>query len=399
MSEEKQLAFETRALHCDGHGKPMHAHVWPIFQTSSFVFDSPEHGRALFAGEQQGHIYSRLGNPTVEALENTVKELEGGHASFAFGSGMGAITCSTMPFLHAGEHIIVGDTLYGCTVDLFHEHFHQYALEVTAVDTSSMDAIKSAWKPNTKMIYLETPANPTNKISDIGEIAKFAHERNALVVVDGTFSSPYFLKPLKLGADMALHSVTKYISGHGDVVAGVLTVTTEDQAKICRGWRKVTGGLLGPQDAFLVLRGIRTLQIRMERIQQTALTLAKWLHDHPAIEKVNHPGLEDFPGHDIAMKQMSGVGGTFSFTMRGGYEAAKRLLEEVKICTVCVSLGSVDTLIEHPASMTHACVPEELMIKQGLTKNMVRISVGLENVEDLKADLAQALEKCEKPKA
>lgn len=262
-----------------------------------------------------------------------------------------------------------------------------------------MEEIQKAFKPNTKVVYLETPGNPTNKISDIAAISKIAHEHHALVVVDNTFNSPYFQKPLKLGADMVVHSATKYIGGHSDVVGGVLITTTDEQTKAVLNWRKVAGSIMGPFDAFLLTRGMKTLNIRMEAIQSNALEVAEWLEKRPEIEKVYHPGLKSFGHmHEVAEKQMSGYGGTFSFTMKGGFEAAKRLLEEVKLMTVCVSLGSVDTMIQHPASMTHASVPEDLMKKQGLTKNMIRVSIGIESAKDIIADFAQAFDNLNKAK-
>ncbi|KAK2962730.1 methionine gamma-lyase [Blattamonas nauphoetae] len=385
--------FATVAAHADGHDKPMHSHTWPIFQTSSFVFDSPEHGARLFAGEESGHIYSRLGNPTVEAFERVMSQLEEGDRTCAFSSGMATIMHCTMPFLKSGDDMICGDTLYGCTVDLFQEHFPHYNISVTVVDTSDIAQIQAALKPNTKLIFLETPANPTNKITSLKKVSELAHKHGAIVAVDATFASPYFIKPLALGADISMHSLTKYVNGHGDVVGGCLTLKNPDLIQKVLKFRKVHGGILAPLDAFLVLRGVRTLACRMERIQATGRSVATYLRNHPKITRVLYPGFEDAPGHEIVKDEMTGVGGTFSFIMKGGYDAAKKLLEEVKICTVAVSLGSFDTLIEHPASMTHACVSEELMAKQGLTRDLVRISVGLEDDKDIIQDLAQALDK------
>lgn len=389
----ENLSFESRVLHAEGHDYPYHTHTFPIFQTSAFIFDSPEHGRALFAGEVPGHIYSRLANPTVETLEKMLANLEQGKFGLCFGSGMSATMCATMPFLKNGDSMIIGDTLYGCTVDLFIEHYPKYGIETIPTDTSSIASVKAAIRPNTRIIYLETPANPTNKVSDIEEISKIAREINAMVIVDSTFASPYFQKPLTKGADIVLHSMTKYIGGHGDLIAGCLVMNSEDMCKKIASFRKVQGGILGPFDAFLVLRGIRTLPIRMDRIQENSMKVARYLQQHKAIEKVLYPGLDEFVGREIIRKQMSGVGGTFSFTMKGGYEAAKRLLENVRLMVVAVSLGTCDTLIQHPASMTHACVPEDLMKKQGLTPNMIRISVGLENPDEIIQDFEQAFAK------
>ena len=283
--------------------------------------------------------------------------------------------------------------MYGCTVSLFDHYFRHFGIEVTFCDTSDLEKVIAVWKENTKMIYLETPANPTCKISDIRGIAEFAHEKGARMVVDGTFTTPIFMRPLELGADIVVHSITKYINGHGDVVGGVSTAKTADDINQIKAFRKDFGSLMSPMDAFLCLRGVKTLPMRMKQHMENGLAVAKYLEKHEKIVKVNHPGLESFAAHELAMKQMYGFGSTFSFEMKS-FEAAKTLMEKVKLCTLAVSLGCVDTLIEHPASMTHAAVPEDLMRKQGITPEMVRISVGVEVVDDIIADLEQALAQC-----
>lgn len=384
--------ISTVLLHPKGD-HVLHSHAYPIFQTSTFCFDSTQQGADLFMGKGEGHIYTRLGNPTVEQFEEMVRSIEGAAGSAAFGSGMGAISSSTLAFLQSGDHLIAGDTLYGCTVSLFNHWAPRFGIQVDFVDTSDVEKVKAAWKPNTKMIYIESPANPTCKISDIRGIAQFAHEHGARMVVDGTFTSPYFLKPLELGADICLHSVTKYINGHGDVVGGVASAKTKEDIDTIKFYRKDNGSLMAPMDAFLCARGLKTLPMRMQLHMENGLKVAQFLENHPKVVKVNHPGLESFPGHDLAMKQMSGFGSTFSFEMKT-FEAAKKLMEHVKVCTLAVSLGCVDTLIEHPASMTHAAVPEDIMRKQGITPEMVRISVGIEKAEDIINDLKQALELC-----
>ena len=387
-----QSDVQTKLLH-PHTGHPWNSHAFPIFQTSTFIFDSTQQGADLFMGKGQGFIYSRLGNPTVELYEEMVRDLEGAAGTCAFGSGMGAIHCSTFPFLKAGDHLITGDTLYGCTVNLFENWAPRFGIEISFIDTSSVDEIKKAWKENTKMVYIETPANPTCKVSDIVSISALCKEKGAKLVVDGTFTSPYYLKALELGADIALHSITKYMNGHGDVVGGVSSCKNIEDYKTMREFRKDTGAIMGPMDAFLCIRGLKTLPLRMEIHMQNGIKVAKFLESHPKVKKVNHPWLESFKGHDIAVKQMKGCGSTFSFEMQS-FDAAKKLLEGLKVCSLAVSLGALDTLIEHPASMTHASVPEELMKKQGLTKELVRISVGIEKVDDIIADLKQALEKC-----
>ena len=389
---KEQQNIQTKILHPHSE-HPLNSHTFPIFQTSTFVFNSTQHGADLFMGKGEGHIYSRLGNPTVELYEKMIRDLEGGAGTCAFGSGMGAINSSTFSFLKAGDHLIAGDTLYGCTVSLFEYWAPRFGIEVSFVDTSSIDEIKKFWKENTKMVYIETPANPTCKITDIEAVSLICKEKGAKLVVDATFSSVYYLRPLELGADISLHSITKYMNGHGDVVGGVSTCKNIEDYNQMKLFRKDAGSLMAPMDAFLCIRGLKTLPLRMEAHMKNGIKVAEFLEKHPKVKKVNHPWLQSFKGNDIAMKQMKGCGSTFSFEMKS-FESAKKLLEGLKICSLAVSLGTLDTLIEHPASMTHAAVPEELMKKQGLTRELVRISVGIENIDDIIADLKQALDKC-----
>ena len=390
MSSE-QLDIQTKLLHPHSE-HPMNSHVFPIFQSSTFVFNSTQHGADLFMGKGEGYIYSRLGNPTVEVYEEMVRDLEGAAGALAFGSGMAAITASIFPFLQSGDHVVAGDTLYGGTVSLLEKWAPRYGIQVSFVDTSIVDEVKKAWKDNTKMVYLETPGNPTCKVSDIITISAICKEKGAKLVVDATFTSPYYLKPLDLGADISLHSITKYMNGHGDVVGGVSSSKTIEDFKTMRSFRKDVGSVMAPMDAFLCIRGLKTLPMRMEIHMQNGIKVAKFLEGHPKVKIVHHPWLESFKGHDIAVKQMKGCGSTFSFEMES-FEAAKKLLEGLKVISLAVSLGTLDTLFEHPASMTHASVPEDLMKKQGLTKELVRISVGVEKIDDIIADLKQALEK------
>jgi len=389
--ESRPQGFMTRALHAEGHGKPLFAHTMPIFQTSTFAFESPEQGADLFAGRRRGHIYTRIGNPTVEAYERVVAALEGAEEAVAYASGMAAIFGTLMSQVKAGDHIVSGDTLYGPTINLIGSLMARYGIESTFVDTSDLSAIEKALKPNTRVLFLETPANPTCRITDIRAAAALAHRIGAIVVVDATFASPYFQQTLALGADVSLHSTTKFINGHGDVVGGVVATSAERAAAI-RKFRTDAGACPSPMDAFLSLRGLRTLGLRMERHNANALEVARFLRDHPKVSRVYFHGLPDDPGHAVALKQMSGFGATFAFDMRGGYDAAKRLLKGIHVMTLAVSLGTLDTLIQHPASMTHASVPPEIMRRQGLTPEMVRIHVGLEDPADLIADLAAALE-------
>jgi cystathionine gamma-synthase len=307
----------------------MNSHVFPIFQSSTFVFNSTQHGADLFMGKGEGYIYSRLGNPTVEVYEEMVRDLEGAAGALAFGSGMAAITASIFPFLQSGDHVVAGDTLYGGTVSLLEKWAPRYGIQVSFVDTSIVDEVKKAWKDNTKMVYLETPGNPTCKVSDIITISAICKEKGAKLVVDATFTSPYYLKPLDLGADISLHSITKYMNGHGDVVGGVSSSKTIEDYKTMRSFRKDVGSVMAPMDAFLCIRGLKTLPMRMEIHMQNGIKVAKFLEGHPKVKIVHHPWLESFKGHDIAVKQMKGCGSTFSFEMES-FEAAKKIIRRIK---------------------------------------------------------------------
>jgi cystathionine gamma-synthase len=389
--ESGELGFTTRALHAEGHIEAQHAHTVPIFQTSTFVFDSPEHGAALFAQREAGHIYTRIGNPTVEAFERVVASLEGGETSVAFASGMATIFASLMSALKAGDHVVAGDTLYGPSVNLIGKTLAGYGIESTFVDSSDYAAIERALRPNTRVLFLETPANPTCRVTEIRRASEIARRASVLTFVDATFATPYFLRPLELGADIALHSTTKFINGHADVVGGIATGSAARMA-VVRKFRTDTGACPGPFDAWLSLRGVRTLALRMERHNANALRVADFLQRHPKVSRVYFHGLPGDPGHAAALREMSGFGATFSFDMAGGFEAAKRLLKHIRLMTLAVSLGTLDTLIQHPASMTHASLSEEMMRRQGLTPEMVRIHVGLEDEQDILADLSRALD-------
>lgn len=383
--------FTTRQLHADGQQKPLNAHAMPLFLTSTFSFDSPEAGADLFLGRRAGHIYSRVGNPTVEALEQVIANLENGEAAVAFGSGMAAIHASLLSILKAGDHVICGEVLYSPSLRLITERLADLGITSTVVDTSNEQAVRDAIRDKTKVIFFETPANPTCKITDIRAIAELARPKGILTIVDNTFSSPYFQRPLDHGADISLHSATKYLNGHGDVIGGIVVARSELAAMI-RTYRRDTGGILSPFDAYLLLRGIRTLSLRMLRHHDNAMKLFEFLSSVPKVGKLYYPGDPQFPGHHVAARQMTGFGGCFSFELADGFEAATRLLSKLKLCTLAVSLGTVDTLIEHPASMTHVATPKDIMERQGITSGLVRISVGCEDIEDVIADLEDALE-------
>lgn len=393
--EMKKIGLGTTAIH-SGTVKNLYGTLAvPIYQTSTFIFDSAEQGGKRFALEEAGYIYTRLGNPTTTVLEEKIAALEEGEAAVAMSSGMGAISSTLWTILKAGDHIVTDKTLYGCTFALMCHGLTRFGVEVSFVDTSNLEEVKNAMKENTRVVYLETPANPNLKIVDLEEISKIAHTNsNTLVVVDNTFATPYIQKPLKLGVDIVVHSVTKYLNGHGDVIAGLVVTnkTLADQIRFI-GLKDMTGAVLGPQDAYYIVRGMKTFEIRMERHCKNAKVVAEFLDKHPKIEKVYYPGLETHEGYNIVKKQMKDFGGMISFELKGGYEAGKTLLNNLKLCSLAVSLGDTETLIQHPASMTHSPYTKEEREAAGITDGLVRLSVGLGNVEDIIADLEQGLEK------
>ena len=391
----KKCGLGTTAIHAGTLKNLYGTLAMPIYQTSTFIFDSAEQGGRRFALEEAGYIYTRLGNPTTTVLENKIAVLEEGEAGVAMSSGMGAISSTLWTVLKAGDHIVTDKTLYGCTFALMSHGLTKFGIDVTFVDTSNLDEVKNAMKENTRVVYLETPANPNLKIVDLEALSKLAHTNpNTLVIVDNTFATPYMQKPLKLGADIVVHSVTKYINGHGDVIAG-LVITNKELADQIRfvGLKDMTGAVLGPQDAYYIIRGMKTFEIRMERHCANAKKVVEFLNKHPKIEKVYYPGLETHPGYEIAKKQMKDFGAMISFELKGGFEAGKTLLNNLKLCSLAVSLGDTETLIQHPASMTHSPYTKEEREAAGITDGLVRLSVGLENVEDIIADLEQGLEK------
>jgi cystathionine gamma-lyase len=376
--------FETRAVHagCDpdpGTG----AIMTPIFQTSTYVQESP--------GKHKGYDYSRTRNPTRVALEKNIASLEEGCYGIAFSSGMAAVT-SIVQLLDSGDHVICCDDVYGGTFRLFEQVLKRYRLECDFIDMSAPHSLERHIQGNTRLVWIESPSNPLLKCIDIETISKITRKYHILMAVDNTFATPFFQKPLNLGADIVMHSTTKYLNGHSDVIGGA--VVTNDQAihEKLRFLQNAVGAVPGPFDCFLVLRGIKTLAVRMERHQENATRIARFLEEHPRVRKTIYPGLETHPDHEIAEKQMSGYGGIITFFIKGGSEAAKNFLERVKLFSLAESLGGVESLIEHPASMTHASVPKDIREKTGITDDLIRISVGIENVEDLIEDLRNALE-------
>ena len=393
---DKNMGIGTKAIHAGNvKDKQYGALTMPIYQTSTFYFNSCEEGGRRFAGEEAGFIYTRLGNPTSTVLESKVAELEGGEAAAATASGMGAISSTLWSIAGAGKHIIADSTLYGCTFALLAHGLPRYGVEVSFVNTSNLDEIKANLKENTVAVYLETPANPNLKIADIKAIADLAHgyNKDIKVVCDNTFATPYLQQPLKLGADVVVHSATKYINGHGDVIAGFVVGSAEFISTVKMfGIKDMTGSVLGPQEAFLILRGLKTFELRMKRHCENARMIAEFLDKHEKIEKVFYPGLESHVNHDVAVRQMKDFGGMLSFEVKGGKEAGMKLVNALKLCTIAVSLGDAETLVEHPASMTHSTYSAQDLKDAGIPEGLVRLSAGLENGEDIIADLKQALD-------
>lgn len=385
--------FATKAIHAGQPPDPLTGSVSvPIYETSTFVFKSAEEGAARFAGTDEGYIYTRLGNPTVRALEKNLAELENGESARACSSGMAAINTTVMSIVKKGDHVVSTDCLYGGTSKLFFGILSKFGIEFTLVDSSDAANVEDAIKEDTKLIYIETPANPTLKLTDIRKVSEISEKHAIPTMVDNTFMSPYFQRPIELGAQIVVHSLTKYLSGHSDVIGGII-IGSNSFLKSLDTTLKNTGATMGPFDAWLTLRGIKTLPLRMEKHNENAIKIAEFLESHPKIEKVYYPGLRSHPQHELAKMQMSGFGGMVCFDVKGGLESGRKLMNSVKLCTLAVSLGAVETLIQHPASMTHAVVPKEERLKTGITDSLVRLSVGIENIEDIIDDLKQSLEK------
>ena len=393
MEDTKNLGFNSKLIHGGGHHDEYGAATVPIYQTSTFRFESAEDGAACFAGEKDGYVYTRIGNPTVAALERQVAELEHGYGAVAFASGMGAVSTVYMAYLNSGDHIISSDAVYGASRTMMEGHMSRFGVQSSYVKTENLENIKAAIRPNTKMLYIETPANPTMGITDIEACAKIAREHNLLLVVDNTFCSPYLQNPLDLGADVVLHSVTKFINGHADIVGGIVITKTAELYKQLHVMMLNLGGNMDPHQAYMVIRGLKTLGIRIDRAQESAMKVAEFLESHPQVTSVAYPGLKSHPQYALAQKQMRGSGTMISFELKGGREAASVFMNNVKMCILAVSLGGVETLIQHPASMTHSKVSATAKAAAGITDGLVRFSVGIENVEDIIADLKQALEK------
>jgi len=380
--DPKDLGFATRAIHAGQPPDPLTgAVVVPIYQTSTYVHDA--------LGVHKGFEYARVQNPTRAALEANVAALEGGRSGHAFASGMAAIQV-LMTLLESGQHTVASRNVYGGTYRFFHQVLERYGLTFSWVDSTDLGAVEAAMTPATRMVYIETPTNPLMEVTDIAAAAELAHSRGALLVVDNTFLSPCLQRPLELGADIVVHSTTKFLNGHSDSIGGVLVAAKEEHGEWFAFVQKSAGAVLSPFDSFLVLRGIKTLAVRMERHEKLAHRIADFLTAHPGVRSVLYPGLPGHPGHELQKRQASGCGAMITFDV-GSYDAAKKMLDRVQVMSLAESLGGVETLISHPASMTHASVPPEIRAEIGLTDGLVRISVGLEDVDDLIADLDRAL--------
>ncbi|MEQ6377860.1 methionine gamma-lyase [Bacillaceae bacterium S4-13-58] len=386
--------MDTKVIHEGYSSKDFYGSLsTPIFQTSTFTFETAEQGERRFAGEEQGYIYSRLGNPTVKALEDRMASLEGGEKGLAFGSGMAAVSAILIALTKANDHIVCSQGIYGCTFGLLQLLKEKYNIEHDFSPMETEDQIRSLIRPETTCIYVETPINPTMKLIDLQMVANVAKEYDIPVVVDNTFSSPYLQRPLELGCDVVIHSATKYLCGHGDVVAGIAVGKEDFLQKVSMTTLKDIGGIMAPFDAWLLLRGIKTLPIRMDRHSSNSEKIFKKLKNHSNINAIYYPGDEEHPSYEIMKKQMSQPGGLISFEIKGSKEDAQRFLNELQFISIAVSLGDAETLIQHPATMTHAVVPEESRLSMGITDQLVRLSVGLESWEDIWEDLEQALEK------
>ncbi|MGF1644338.1 MAG: methionine gamma-lyase [Thiotrichales bacterium] len=390
--------FATRAIHAgydpaDAHG----ALTPPIYPSSTYAFASAEAGMQTFAGEREGYLYSRVGNPTTALLETRLASLEGGESALATGSGMGAIASLFWTLLRPGDEVIADETLYGCTFALLNHGLAHFGVKIRHVNLSEPAALEAALGADTRLVFFETPANPSMRLVDIERIAAIAHARGARVVVDNTYCTPYLQRPLALGADFVVHSATKYLGGHGDLIAGAIVGPAEDLHQIrFFGLKEMTGAVLSAFDAFLVLRGLKTLNLRMDRHCANALTLARFLEQHPAVARVYYPGLESGPQFELARRQMAAFGGMIALELKGGLAQGMRFMDALELATRAVSLGDAETLVQHPASMTHSTYTPEERARHGISDTLVRVSVGLEDIEDLLADFDQALERSQR---
>jgi methionine-gamma-lyase len=392
-NHQTPLGFATKAIH---HGYNAQDHQGslnpPVHFTSTYTFESAQQGADMFSGEQSGHVYSRISNPTLTVLEDRLACLENAEAGLAVASGIGAITSTLWTLLQAGDEIIVDKTLYGCTYAFLHKGLAKFGVKITHLDLTDMSLLTSAINAQTKVIYYETPANPNMRLIDIEAVSKIAKAHNVITVVDNTYATPLVTRPIELGADIVVHSATKYLGGHGDLIAGMIAGSQVmiDQIRL-EGVKDMTGACMSPFTAMLILRGLKTLELRIKQHSYAAGEVAEFLFNNPQVSSIAYPGLKSFPQYDLACKQMRMFGGMIAFELKGGIEAGKRLMDALNLIQCAVSLGDAESLIQHPASMTHSTYTYEERISHGISDNLVRLSVGLESVDDIIADLQQAL--------
>ena len=391
---KKSWGFATLAVHGSGGHDPVTGAISPpIYQSSTFAFKNSQHGADLFSGKGEGYIYSRIQNPTQAALEQEMAFLEEGEEAIAFGSGMAAITIAIITLCRSAENFVSSRTIYGGTHALYLKVMPRLNIGVTEVDAIDLNKVEEAIDDKTRFLFIESPANPTIEVIDIRGCAEIARRKGIKLIVDNTFATPYYQKPLKLGADVVIHSATKYIGGHGDTVAGLSVGSKDLMHEMRKSVLQDIGAIISPFNAWLLLRGLKTLPVRMDRHSENAMRVAQFLAFHPRVERVWYPGLRTHPQHELAKKQMSNFGGMIAFEIKGGIEEGKRLMDAVELCTLAVSLGDCDTLIVHPASTTHSSYSPQDMEATGITPNLIRLSVGIEDVDDIIEDLSQALKK------
>ncbi len=387
----KKYGLTSQTIHAGQYPDPTTGAVAPpLYQTSTFAFKDCEEGAARFAGKQDGYIYSRMGNPTVARLEEAVSTLEGGFCGFATGSGMAALNTTLFALLRSGDHVVGTNSVYGPSRMVLERDWSGFGVESTFVDTSDAAAVEAAMRPNTKLLFIETPANPTMALADIEEMSRIAKKSGALLLVDNTFATPILQRPIDLGADVVMHSMTKFINGATDVVAGMVVPATEELARRIRPKHYYLGACMDPHQAWLVLRGFKTLALRVRASQENAVKVASYLEENPHVEWVRYPGLKSHPQHALAARQMKGPGALISFCLKGGLDAGRTLLDNVDLMTLAVSLGGIETLIQHPSSMTHAAMPREERLQAGIEDGLVRLAVGCEDSADIIADFENA---------
>ena len=394
MTNRRDGGFATKAIHLGYDARDNQGALTPpLHLTSTFAFENVEQGAAIFAGEQPGYFYSRISNPTLDLLEQRCAALESAEAGLALASGMGAITSVLWTLLAPGDELVTDRTLYGCTFAFMRHGLAKFGITVTHVDMTDLDAVRDAVTERTKVVYFETPANPNMRLVDISAVSRIARAKGARTVVDNTYSTPVLTRPIELGADVVVHSATKYMGGHGDLVGGIAVGSAELIGQIrLFGMKDMTGAVMAPFNAMLVLRGLKTLKLRMERHCQNAAVVAAMLEKHPAVGRVLYPGSTSFPQHELAKRQMPGFGAMIAFDMRGGQQAGRMMMNRLAMIQRAVSLGDAETLIQHPASMTHSTYTPEEREAHGIGEGLIRLSVGLEEVEDIIADLEQALD-------